>query len=306
MLKNIRKPFRGFNAVLLSEKPLESQMFEERLSALFPAAEVSLDSFEEYLPAYEHCSNLKTVGLIILFAHETSTLPVNAISELTSPFEALGSQSGLWIVADSEKSFTSSYKQYSDHPGLLKISLVSDLSTDSALKSEFENILDMFSTKQVEGVLSQDEIELFDQISGKFVDISLLHRITQLITTKLDQDWLDQLTVRIGPAILGIPQAQKWILQNSPGAARIEAKVNPYLSFHPSELVERKDSHTVVRAVLLAYKIFQAHENGEGITLLQDLTKDVTPFSPTLAKVLKQTKLHILQLLRETEGRRVA
>lgn len=292
--------------VVLSEQPLYAMQFEERIASLIPAMEIAIDSFEDYTSAYEHCARLRTVGLFFLHATNSPAMPANAIDELAGPFETIDSVAGLYVIASNEKAFAEAYNRYSESGRLLGISLESDIEQDNDFRVKISEAVQKFGKHQVELAVPKVELEFFMKAARKFENLDLLHQMTHLITHKLDRDWYDDLSVEAGPTLLSLPENQKWILNNSPSLAQVAGRFIPFLEKSISELVSGKDAHTLVRAVLSAFKLYQATKNGTFEAVLTENCQGTTTFSPTLKKLLNAEKVNLLSLCSRAKERKTA
>ena len=295
-MKFQRKQFSDARSIIVSQRPLNAAVLEERISSLIPAMEASIDSFEDYHSAYSHCSETRTVGMFYIHWTEKNDLPLNFIDELSAPFEAIGSSSGLFVIAENEKAHADAYKVFGGSQRLLKIVLENDLKEDSDFKNAILDSWEKFETLQIRTAVPREEIEFISKIAARFEDTELLTRMTNIITSKLDKSWYDELIVEAGPAIMSLPDQQKWILNNSKSLTKLGNIFTPYLNSSVEELINSKDDQPVVRAVITAYKIFQKAKSDAIPDFLETLTKGSSAFAPTLKKILAKEKLNILDL----------
>lgn len=292
-----RKSLSETKTLVLSERPLYAMQLEERIASLIPAMETSVDSFEEYLAAYEHCAKLRTVGAFFLHYPEQSKLPSNAIDELAGPFEAVDATAGLFVIAESEKAFAKAYQVFGQSPRLLGITLEADLAADATFKAKVLEIMDRFEKLQQKQAVPREELEFFMKTARRFEDIDLANRIAGILTAKLDKGWFDELLVESGPTLLAIPESQKWILNNSPSLTKVAAQFAALQTSETADLVAGKDPQTMVtRAVLIAYRAYQASKAGTLETFLTQHTQGANAFAPTLKRVLNAEKQNLLSL----------
>jgi len=298
-----RKMFEDARAVILSEKPLWAAQFEERMASLVPAFESTLDSFETYLSAYEHCSENKKVGMFYLHFTDTTRLPTNAIDECASPFESIGCSAGLYIIAETEKAFASAYKVYGQNPRLLKIVLESDLSEDQSLKNCILESWKAFENLQKSTALPADELDFITKLTSRFTSIEPLIRATQILSAKLDKNWYEDLLLDVSPVLLAMPTQQKWVLNNSKSLQKINEILEPYTKLSPNEVILSKNEDHAIRAAVLAHCIFMEAAKGNVESIVNELTQGANAFSPTLKKILQKEKMNILELFAETKGK---
>ena len=301
-----KKKFSNTKSLVLSERPLYAMQFEERIASLIPAMEVAIDSFEEYSSAYEHCSKNRTVGLFFLHLTDSTSIPMNAIDELAAPFESINSTAGLYVIASDKNSFAEAYTRFNDSGRLLGISLESDIQLDSAFKKTITEAVLKFNGHQVELAAPKVELDFFIKAARKFENLDLLHQMTNLLTSKLDRDWYDDLLVEAGPALMSLPDNQKWILNNSPSLVEVFDRLKPFQEKTISELLNSKDSLTVARAVMLAFKLYETTKNGTFEETLNESCKGTNAFSPTLKKLISSEMKNFLTLYSGIEEQKSA
>jgi len=300
-----KKKFASIKSIVLSEQPLYAMQFEERVASLIPAMEISTDSFEDYSSAYEHCAKIRNVGLFFLHVAEKSNMPGNAIDELAGPFEAIDSKAGLFVIASNEKTFREAYNRYANSGRLLGISLESELKSDTDFIEKVSEVVQKFETQQVELAVPKVELEFFMKAARKFENLDLLHQMTHLLTYKLDRDWFDNLVIEAGPTLLSLPENQRWILNNSPSLTKISAQFDPFLGKSIEELVVSKDTFTTVRAVLVAFRLYEATKVGKFEEVLNANCQAANSFSPTLKKLLSTEKANFLSLYLKPKERKI-
>ena len=305
-MKFQRKAFQDARALILSEKPLVASQLEERIASLIPALESSIDSFETYLTAYEHCSETRTVGMFYLNATENNTIPINAIDEFSAPFEAIGSSAGVFIIADSEKSFAESYKTYGSSSRLLGIALEADLNADQAFKDQILSSWKKFENLQKTTAVPKEEMDFILKISARFSDTENLARLTNIITSKLDRSWYDDLVIEASPALLSLPEQQRWILNNSSSLQKIDKALEPFKNMPISELITSKDNELVIRAAIAANCIHKSSNSEELKAFLEQITQGSNSFAPTLKRIITKEKLNILDLFSSEKVRKAA
>ena len=292
-----RKQFNSAQTIIFSERPLFASYLEEKISTAIPAMESIINSFETYLDAYSHCTELRTVGVLYLHFQEKNTFPLNIVDELAASFEYIGSTAGLFIVAENERALVSAYKIYRDSPRLLGIVLESDLESITMLKKIILESWHKFEHLQKENAVSQVEINFILKILGRYENADLIARLTNILTSKLERDWYDDALVDIGPAVLGIPDPQQWVLNNSPALTKLKEHLNKFTNYTIEDLIESKDDDTVSRAVTLAYRLYCEIKQGTFETTLDQITRKASAFSPTLVKILKQENSNLVRLL---------
>jgi len=302
-MKFQRKAFQDAKALILSEKPLYSAQFEERIASLIPALESSIDSFETYLSAYQHCSELRNVGMFYLHITENNAIPVNAIDELSGSYEVIGSRAGVMVIAQNEKMFTEAYKSFGNSPRLLGIVLESDLNADSSFKEQILSSWQKFETLQKLTAVPREEMDFILRISTRFDHTDVLSRLTNIITAKLDRNWYDDLVIEASPALLTLPEQQKWVLNNSPSLSKINQALEVYKNKTVTELISSKDDELVIRAVFTAHSIYEHVKLGDLNQFLDQITKGSSSFSATLTRIIAKEKLNILELFSEEKSR---
>lgn len=301
-----RKRFSDAAVVILSEKPTFASTLEEQLSTVLPALESNIDSFESYLTAYEHCAEKRNVGFFFLHESDHNTMPDNSVEELSKPYEGLGAVAGFVVVAENESVFARAYKKYGNTPGLLNIVLESQLTKLSSLLDLFVEAWSKFERLQKNVALSEHEIQFLSGIASRFGSPEFLLRTTNLLTYRLDKNWLDTLVVEAAPILLSIPEPQRWIVNNSKSLKRILSMLDPFLKMTAEELISSKDEYVVVRGCALATIINTASVNGVGYDLIESLTKNASSFSPALKKALNAEKQNILDLVSDDTRRKAA
>jgi len=298
-----RKMFEDARAVILSEKPLWAAQLEERMADLVPAFESIIDSFETYLTAYEHCSENKKVGMFYLHFTNTTQLPTNAIDECASPFESIECSAGLYIIAETEKAFASAYKAYGQNPRLLKIVLESDLKQNQSLKKFIHESWKAFENLQKLTALPADELDFITKLASRFTNIESLIRATQILSAQLDKNWYEELLLEASPALLTIPEQQKWVLNNSKSLQKINEILDPYTKLSLNEIISSKDQDHAIRAAILAHSIFSEAAKGNAESIINELTQGANSFSPTLKRILQKEKMNIIELFTEAKGK---
>lgn len=301
-----RKAFQDARAIILSEKPLIAAELEERISTLIPALESSIDSFETYLSAYEHCSEIRKVGMFYLHVAEASAMPANAIDELSAPFEAIGSTAGVFVIAANEKIFAESYKTYGSNSRLLGIVLESEMKSDLSFKETILKSWEKFEHLQKTTAVPREEMDFILRIAHKFDDTETLIRLTNIITAKLDRGWYDDLVIEASPALLTLPAEQRWILNNSPSLQKIDRALDPFKNADINELLMSKSSDLVYQAVVAASKLFTSAKSEDVKSLLDRLCHGSNSFAPTLKRLLTKEKLNILDLYNTNSLRNAA
>jgi len=141
------------------------------------------------------------------------------------------------------------------------------------------------------------------RISTRFDHTDVLSRLTNIITAKLDRNWYDDLVIEASPALLTLPEQQKWVLNNSPSLSKINQALEVYKNKTVTELISSKDDELVIRAVFTAHSIYEHVKLGDLNQFLDQITKGSSSFSATLTRIIAKEKLNILELFSEEKSR---
>ncbi len=301
-----RKKLESLRAMVLSQKPMFAGVLEERMARLMPAIEVSLDSFEDYFSAYEHASNIKTLSLIVLHVLEKDTLPINAVDELSHPYEASGAKAALFVVAENETAFMTAYKRFGNSARLIGMQTEHALSSDTTLKSTMTEILEAYNKLQQTQVASPQELEFFYRTARRFEQLDEVLRVTQILTRKLDKSWFDELLINLGPVCLALPENQRWLLKNAAVLESSSERLRTIEGLSLNDLLKGSGDDIVPRAVVLGYRMYLARKENRLERELDEIVASASVFSPTLVNIVKSEYTNILNLFSEYDLRKVS
>jgi hypothetical protein len=212
----------------------------------------------------------------------------------------VGARTGLIVIAEDEHIFSECYKTYGITPRLITILLESELENDDFLKENIVASWEAYEASQRNLALPGEELDFIAKLARRFEDVGALTRVTKILTNKLEKSWYDSLLVEAAPALLSIPDAQKWILENSENLMTVLNAVSSVSSKTIDELVISKDSDFVIRAISLAHRLYMEAKQGTLEDTINRLTQKSTAFAPTLKKVLTQEKVQIREILEES------
>ena len=291
--------------VVYGAEPLVPARIEQQIANAMPNQEVSIESFEEYEEALDHCKKMANIGVIFLHEkcgeHKIETV----FKQLAKPYQASGwPVIGAVIRKSAGLDSISALKAIRSIPSIIGYYSEDDFNDPTRILEMFSELWDsyieMVRQELIPSALEESFSALLDTTNSS-EDKVFYDRISELLSQPLNLSWMERFQVRwhylfnsdekINPAVISPHKALKKIVLDN------NDDLNSAMSL--MEIMNSKTS-LAVRTITTTKKIVDAARNGTIENLLLEARTEARPGRPGLLRHLAAQSETILTIHQDT------